>query len=327
MNFVHEDSEFGDLLQIVAADRHLSPALVEKDYWVTHTLWAIARTQLEIWFKGGTSLSKGFGLVQRFSEDLDLQIEPGKEPEAPAVGNWKSTNSGPVAKRRAFYAAIEHLIRVPGARIKLDEDSIDLHARSASYHLFYPGMFLAELHPTIRPFVLLEVGAARVTPFVPRSLSSFVHDWLSKTGRAVDFDDNRPSGIRCVHPLVTLIEKIDAISHRYARGEGNPAPFIRHYEDAARIIEAEGELPRLENGIATLVHKMAELKQIRRVPTSDDPAFAFKRGTRRSELENAYKAIDPMFWGKRLPLNTACEIIRRWLKRLSAQPSPPPRVP
>ena len=59
MSFVHDDPEFDALLQIVAAKRRLGVALVEKDYWVTHTLWALHAQGFEVWFKGGTSLSKG----------------------------------------------------------------------------------------------------------------------------------------------------------------------------------------------------------------------------------------------------------------------------
>ena len=73
MTFVHDDADFDALLQIVAQTRGLGVALVEKDYWVTHTLWALHAQGFEVWFKGGTSLSKGFGLIERFSEDLDLK--------------------------------------------------------------------------------------------------------------------------------------------------------------------------------------------------------------------------------------------------------------
>ena len=41
MGFIHQDRDFVDLLRIVARDQGLSPGLVEKDYWVTHTLWAL----------------------------------------------------------------------------------------------------------------------------------------------------------------------------------------------------------------------------------------------------------------------------------------------
>ena len=77
MIFVHQDGEFQQLVRIVARSTGIAAALIEKDYWVTHTLCALHQTGLDIWFKGGTSLSKGFGLIQRFSEDLDLRVERG----------------------------------------------------------------------------------------------------------------------------------------------------------------------------------------------------------------------------------------------------------
>lgn len=61
MSFVHEDRDFQQLIGIVARDTGIAGALIEKDYWVTHTLWALHETGLDLWFKGGTSLSKGFG--------------------------------------------------------------------------------------------------------------------------------------------------------------------------------------------------------------------------------------------------------------------------
>ena len=70
MKFIHEDKEFRALVNIVSRQTGIAAALVEKDYWVTHMLWGLHQTGLAIWFKGGTSLSKGFGLIHRFSEDI-----------------------------------------------------------------------------------------------------------------------------------------------------------------------------------------------------------------------------------------------------------------
>jgi predicted nucleotidyltransferase component of viral defense system len=51
----------------------LRPAIIEKDYYVTEALRIVATTgQEKIIFKGGTSLSKGWNLIQRFSEDIDI---------------------------------------------------------------------------------------------------------------------------------------------------------------------------------------------------------------------------------------------------------------
>src|ERR1017187_6440914 len=59
-----------------AAKKGISPEIVEKDFWVCWTLLQISRlTGLpRIIFKGGTSLSKVFGIIKRFSEDIDLVI-------------------------------------------------------------------------------------------------------------------------------------------------------------------------------------------------------------------------------------------------------------
>ncbi|MCA1844409.1 MAG: nucleotidyl transferase AbiEii/AbiGii toxin family protein, partial [Actinobacteria bacterium] len=60
----------------------VSEQFVEKDYYVTEILRVIAdRLGDKAMFKGGTSLSKGWGLISRFSEDIDLFVNPdGFEP-------------------------------------------------------------------------------------------------------------------------------------------------------------------------------------------------------------------------------------------------------
>ena len=113
MSFVHDDPEFGDLLRIVAGDRRIAPGLIEKDYWVTHALWALHDMGFDVWFKGGTSLSKGFGLIERFSEDLDLKVLPGNVRSLPPVSNWASVGARATADRRAYFTALAGILRVP----------------------------------------------------------------------------------------------------------------------------------------------------------------------------------------------------------------------
>lgn len=58
-------------------ERKLRPAIIEKDYYVTEALRVIAATSGDkIIFKGGTSLAKGWNLIQRFSEDIDIFLDP-----------------------------------------------------------------------------------------------------------------------------------------------------------------------------------------------------------------------------------------------------------
>lgn len=65
--------------------RGLRPAIIEKDYFVTEALRVISGTAGDkIIFKGGTSLSKGWNLIQRFSEDIDIFLDP--QGFAPKLG-------------------------------------------------------------------------------------------------------------------------------------------------------------------------------------------------------------------------------------------------
>ena len=76
--FEHPDFEQA----IIRAAEHfeaagLRPSFIEKDYYVTEALRAIAQTSADkVIFKGGTSLSKGWNLIQRFSEDIDIFLDP-----------------------------------------------------------------------------------------------------------------------------------------------------------------------------------------------------------------------------------------------------------
>ena len=317
MIFVHQDADFGNLVRIVARSIGIAAALIEKDYWVIHTLWGIHRTGLDVWFKGGTSLFKGFGLIQRFSEDLDLMIRHGAITVLPVVKSWTSNNKGPVAQRSNFYNALLNLLVIPGVRIQLDATRIDERARGVDYLAYYPGTLLTELGPALSPFVRLEIGGARVVPHVPKLLTSFVHLHLEKLGLLADYTDNRPAGVRCVHPMVTLLEKIDAMAKRYNRDEMEPDSFIRHYEDAAWIIRAEKRLPELEMTVAALARDMFEQGDIATLPNADETALVLENLTKRTAINHAYEKIAPMYWGPRIPLDEACTTIRDWLDRLS----------
>lgn len=321
MTFVHDNPEFDALLGIVATARRIGLGIVEKDYWVTHTLWALHAAGFDVWFKGGTSLSKGFNLIERFSEDLDLKVERGTVDALPHVSNWRSEGTGATRERQAYFERLPSLLVVPGAEVSLDPDTIDKSWRGANLRVSYPGRHLADLGVMSR-FVRLEVGSARVTPFVQRDMTSFVHDELARLEQIGDFDDNRPKAVRCVHPLVTLLEKLDAIHRRFPKEKYEAATFVRHYEDAARIIAGEADLPPLHDhtDVRALANDMLGQKprQLDARPSSRDVGFAPAAVARWDEIRAAYDAIAQMFWGPRIPLDEACETIRRWTERIFA---------
>ena len=66
--FLHELPNVKDLFEFIANERQLLPAIIEKDYWLMHCLWGIEKQGYRFELKGGTSLSKGFGIIERFIE-------------------------------------------------------------------------------------------------------------------------------------------------------------------------------------------------------------------------------------------------------------------
>lgn len=316
MSFVHENAEeFADLVQIIVGETGMGRSIIEKDYWVTHVLWALSISGLDVWFKGGTSLSKGFGLIERFSEDLDLKIEPGSVGTLPSVSSWKSEGMKATAERRAFFEQLPKVLAVPGCTIELEQETIDKSWRGANLRVVYPGLFLGELPSAISGNVRLEVGSARVTPHVARDLTSWVHDTLVATNVLAEFADNRAKDVRCVHPLVTLLEKLDAIHRRFPNEKVVPAAFVRHYEDAARLIEGSAKLPPLEGyaNVRELADEMLTQKQIVVMPSATDPALGPANGARWTAIREAHGTIDSMYWGPRLCVEDATATIRAWV--------------
>lgn len=316
MTFVHEDPNFGKLLAMVGASTNLDEPLVEKDYWITHTLWALENAGLELWFKGGTSLSKGFGIIQRFSEDLDLKVEPGSSG-LPSVPRWKGGRKASVASRMAFFIGLAGL-PLPGLTQALVESSIEDDAESANLKFHYPGRHLEDLPRGISPFILLEAGDARIRPCLRQPISSMIHDYLEGSGTVEEFENNRPVGLRCIHPGVTLIEKLDAIMRRFTMEDRDPVKFVRHYEDAAHIIQVAKGLPPMDGFecIEALVLEMRDEKQIKRIPDPMDPGFNPDDSPRWSGIRSAHKSIQPLFWGPRLSLEEATATIRAFLAGL-----------
>ena len=87
---LHNDaSAFEQIILRVAEDTGVEPSIIEKDYYVTLFLQRIVMLQPNIIFKGGTSLSKCYKLINRFSEDIDLNIETETHPSAGQRKNLK----------------------------------------------------------------------------------------------------------------------------------------------------------------------------------------------------------------------------------------------
>lgn len=74
--YLHEDKElFREIIESASDLLHEDIAIIEKDYYVTMILKLLSEMTDNIVFKGGTSLSKGYHIINRFSEDIDVTFD------------------------------------------------------------------------------------------------------------------------------------------------------------------------------------------------------------------------------------------------------------
>src|SRR5688572_21425961 len=183
--YLHNHSEFPDLIQIVAREMSIDPALVEKDYWIMHCLYGLQTLKLTFELKGGTSLSKGFKIIDRFSEDIDIRIDPPEGQDVKTGGN--QTRPAHVESRRKFYDWLAEIIRIDGiVEVQRDTAFDNKTLLSGGIRLYYKG--IVEPADGLKEGVLLEVGFDDVTPNTPRDISSWAYDYAV---RSVEIVDNR----------------------------------------------------------------------------------------------------------------------------------------
>jgi len=152
-----------------------APAIIEKDFWVCwtlHRIYEVIRFRPQLIFKGGTSLSKAYSAIDRFSEDVDLSLS---RADLGFIGNDDPEKSGISGKesRRRIQALIEACNKVIGERflLELRRDfssmigprgwSVDLDTEDPQTVIFqYPFSDLCRTLPqAIRPAIRLELGA------------------------------------------------------------------------------------------------------------------------------------------------------------------------
>lgn len=330
LRLVHEDDDFAALIDQAAADQESqlrAAAMVEKDYWITHILWLMSRTGVAFTFKGGTALSKAYHLTNRFSEDIDLVVTPPSAWSAlPQVDNWHSSGKQASVQRRTFWLAFVEQLKPALAPLdaNLDVDA-DPTFRNIKIPVAYPGGHIEALTAMgagMRPFVQLEMtynnpDRNATSPATDRPIDSEIHRLLERRGVAAKFVDNRPSTVRCVHPMLTLWEKLDATARRYDRPsrEFDPTAFVRHYEDVARIILRASEYPLPGgSGPEGLRDALREGGMIRKVVDEDDASLVLAEKDKRDQVEEAYEALRPMYWSSQMPLSEALKTIREWLR-------------
>lgn len=217
----------------------LRAALIEKDYFVTEALREIATVgQNKVIFKGGTSLSKGWNLIQRFSEDIDLFLDP-------AAFNPALTRRGVDRELKRLRDAVA---TVPGLTFLPDRSQtfggVGRNDRFGFKQLSGgPGEVVGE--------VFLEAGTASGRePTANLSLESYVSRFLRETNTSLGADDETPFTMRLLHFRRTFVEKLFTIHGKVEqlKHQGQRlGSYARHYYDLYQLSQHDEVLAMLKS--------------------------------------------------------------------------------
>src|SRR5690606_4818956 len=236
-SFLHERKDFPDLLRIIEDETGVQAALVEKDYWLMHVLYGLKAQGFNFELKGGTSLSKGFKVIHRFSEDINIHITPPKEFRINE--NPKNIKPANVKARREFYDWLASTIKIAGI-ISVERDiafdDLDYY-RSGGIRLHYETKTSAV--EGVKGGILLEAGFDTVTPNQRMEISSWAFDKAIETS-SIKILDNRAFDVSCYHPGYTFVEKIQTIATKFRQEKegGVQRPnYMRQYYDMYCLLE------------------------------------------------------------------------------------------
>ena len=242
-----------DVFETAASRLDTVASYVEKDFWVCVVLDALFNgrptDQPRVLFKGGTSLSKGFGLIRRFSEDIDVVVSRedlgfGEERDPTHVEGLSNR------ERRALFedlrsACSEYICggladwlgSILGERGRVVQDADDEGQQTLLIE--YPSFFSTSETEYVQPRVKLECGArSALEPSVVVSVGAYIEEELPELISDVN-------GIHMIVPERTFLEKLLILHGVYCgyRDESRlPADrhrISRHYYDVAMMSETE----------------------------------------------------------------------------------------
>ncbi len=262
------DAERRDLFLGAAVRLGTAVQNVEKDFWVCWTLDALFNGLPaggpRLLFKGGTSLSKAFGLISRFSEDIDITVfrdDLGQGVEAADLDGLsgkkrrarldsirdacQSYIAGPLTAQFNEVAATA----IPGGRFRLETDPDDKDGQTLLF--WYPAVTAAD-GDYIRAAVKIEAGAksaldphiaATVTPYVAADLPDL--DLAVRNVTTVQPERTFWDKVIILHGLRQWYDRRKELRHEGQR-------VSRHYYDIHRLAQAEGaQAWQADHGLAT----------------------------------------------------------------------------
>ncbi|MCP4977975.1 MAG: nucleotidyl transferase AbiEii/AbiGii toxin family protein [Maribacter sp.] len=226
---LHEDNEvFSELVEVTAATIGLPQVYVEKDYWITKALKHLSISPYfdDVVFKGGTSLSKAFRLIDRFSEDIDLAIFASDKSDG---------------MRKKLLKKIEGTVTQELVYLKEDErESKGSKYRKTVYQ--YPRRIDGEAFGQASPELLVEINSfTNPEPFESRQLQTLIAEVLiqkNETELISQYSLNAFS-INVLSVRRTLVEKtLGVIKDSYSEDPvAKLSGRIRHLYDICQILK------------------------------------------------------------------------------------------
>lgn len=209
-----------ELFEQAAIELAIDPAMVEKDWYITQVLTLMANLNLpgyKIIFSGGTSLSKAFGLIKRFSEDVDFKVISYSQPQ-----NRKALS---FLKNTVVTALKDAGISINPENIKARDGN-----KFFSIEINYLSRF--DQMSGLRPHIQLEISVHSLElPPIHRQVQSLLGS-LKKEAAEVE-------SIACVDPLETAADKLSALVWRlprqYFEVPNQDRSLVRHIHDLAAL--------------------------------------------------------------------------------------------
>lgn len=201
----------------IAESIGLSPFAVEKDWWVTQTLAIIFGMEIgkHLIFKGGTSLSKAFNLIERFSEDVDLAVDReffGFAGELSKKEREKLRKASGKYVDEVFYQDLKKKFLEKGFQyinVELVEEAES--DKDRTINIFYPYVITSPGY--LQPRIQLEIGSRSLKePFMLQSISSLVDEAFPNSDFAQD-----AFKVPTVNPERTFLEKVFLLHEEFQR--------------------------------------------------------------------------------------------------------------
>ena len=279
---LHENPTlFRQSVEFTSQKLNIPEIYVEKDYWVTYALHLVFQNQIgtEAVFKGGPALSKCFGIIERFSEDIDLVVLR-REGENPTQLKRKL--------KAVTTAVSEHLeeIHIDGITNKVGM----IRKIAYNYKKVFKGVF-----GQVRDVIIVEATwLGRYEPYNKQEISSYIYEMMQEANQLVLAKEYGmlPFEVQVLHVNRTICEKIMSLV-RFSYGEDPLADLkkkIRHTYDIHQLLQISASYPRflrsphhdVKSLIATEVPKIFRRRLVsgvnRLIPSIDVDAFN-KRGS------------------------------------------------